>query len=94
LLEKFEALQRHVDELKSVADLNARFRELAERLSELEKTNCLEVRFAQLAHEVKHGSEIPQGELLEKIKRLQRQFNNQRGCRPGCAFLRAHRARW
>jgi hypothetical protein len=76
LLEKFEALQRQVDELKSVADLNARFRELAERLSELEKTNCLEVRFTKFADEVKRGSELPQSELLARIVELERRFDD------------------
>jgi hypothetical protein len=76
LLEKFGALQRQVDEFKSVADLDGCFRELAERVGELEKTNRLEARFAELAHEVKRESEIPQGECLAKIEGLQRQIGD------------------
>src|SRR5262249_10148375 len=68
LQEKFEALQRQVDKLKSVADLDARFRELADRVGELEKTNSLEARFTKFADEVKRGSElIAQSEWLAKI---------------------------
>jgi hypothetical protein len=76
LLERIEALKRQLDDPKGIADLDARFRELAERVGELEKTNSLEARFAELAHEVKRGSEIPQGELLEKIEKLQRQLGD------------------
>ena len=76
LREKYEALQRQ-DELKSVADQDARFRELAERVGELEKTNSLEASFAELAHEVKRESEmIPQSELMAKIEKLQRQIDD------------------
>jgi hypothetical protein len=77
LQEKFEALQRRVDELKSVADLDARFRGLTERVCDLEKANNLEARFTELAHEVKRGSEmIPQTELLAKMEGLQRQLDD------------------
>jgi hypothetical protein len=51
-------------------------RELAERVGELENTNSREARFAELAHELKRGSEIPQGELLEKFGALQRQVDD------------------
>jgi hypothetical protein len=73
-LAKFEGLQRQVDDLKSVADLDASFGELAERVRELEKTNSLEARFAQLANEAKRGSE-PQSELLERIVELEHRFD-------------------
>jgi hypothetical protein len=46
VLVKIERLQRQVDDLKRVADPDARFRELAERVGELEKTTSLEARFA------------------------------------------------
>jgi hypothetical protein len=49
---------------------------IKERIIQLEATNSLEARFAELAHEVKRGSEIPQGELLEKIEKLQRQLDD------------------
>jgi hypothetical protein len=79
LLAKIEKLQWQTDDLKRVADLDALFRELAERVGELEKTNNLEARFNKLANEVKGRqgrSEIPQGELLEKIEALQRQLDD------------------
>jgi hypothetical protein len=79
LLEKIEARQRRVDELKGVADLDARFRELTERVGELEKTNGLEARFTKLAHEVKRSSELPQSELLARIEALQRQLDRKAG---------------
>jgi hypothetical protein len=47
LLAKIEGLQRQIDELGRVADLDARFRELAERVDQLEKTNTLEARFTK-----------------------------------------------
>jgi len=75
LLAKIEGLQRKVNEPNGVADLDARFRELAERVGQLEKTNSLEARFTELAHEVKRGSEVPQSELLAKIEGLQRQID-------------------
>src|SRR5262249_52158583 len=75
LLAKTEGLQRQIDDLKGVADLDARFHEFVERITELEKTNSLEARFNRLANEVKLGSEIPQGELLVKIEGLQRQLD-------------------
>jgi hypothetical protein len=68
LLAKFEGLLRRVDELKSVADLDPRFRELTERVGALEQTSSLEARFSQLAHEVKRGSDIPHGDLLERSR--------------------------
>jgi hypothetical protein len=74
LLEKIEGLQRHVDELKGVTDLDARFSELVERVSELEKTNSLEARFNRLADEVKRGSET--SELLARLDRLERQLDD------------------
>jgi hypothetical protein len=75
LLAEIEKLRRHVDDLM-VADQDAPFRELADRVGELEKTNSLEARFTKLAHEVKSGSEIPQGELLEKFEALRRQLDD------------------
>jgi hypothetical protein len=75
LLAKIEGLQCKINEPNGVADLDARFRELAERVDQLEKTNSLEARFTELAHEVKRGSEIPQSELLAKIEGLQRQID-------------------
>ena len=41
---------------------------LKERIVRLETTSNFEERLAKLAHEVKRGSEIPQGELLAKIE--------------------------
>jgi hypothetical protein len=38
-----------------------------------------EERFTKLAHQVKRGSEIPQGELLAKIEGLQRKVNEPDG---------------
>jgi hypothetical protein len=75
LLAKIKGLQRKVNEQNGVADLDARFRELADRVGQLEKTNSLEARFTGLAQEVKRGSEIPQSELLAKIEGLQRQID-------------------
>jgi hypothetical protein len=75
LLAKIERLQRQIDDLKRVADLDVRFHEFVERIMELKKTNGLEARFNRLANEVKLGSEIPQGELLVKIEGLQRQLD-------------------
>jgi hypothetical protein len=49
---------------------------LKERVIRLETTSNFEERFTRLAHEVKRGSEIPQGELLEKIEALQRQLDD------------------
>ena len=48
---------------------------LTERVIQLETTSNLEERFTKLAHEVKRGSEIPQGELLAKIEGLQHQLD-------------------
>jgi hypothetical protein len=79
LLAKIEGLQRQADEFNRVADLDTRFRELAERVGQLEKTNSLDVRFTKLAHEVKRGFEIPQSELLVKIEGLQRKVPSQQG---------------
>jgi hypothetical protein len=76
LLTKFEGFQRKVDDLKSVADLDASFGELAERVGELEKTNNLEARFTELAHEVKRSAELPQSEQLARIDGLQRQLDD------------------
>jgi hypothetical protein len=89
VLAKFEGLLRRVDELKSVADLDARFHDLAERVGELENTNSLEARFAELAHEIKRGSEmIPQSDLLAKIEKLQRQIDDlERVAHPDARFL-------
>jgi hypothetical protein len=75
LLEKIEAAQRQVDELKKVANLDPRFRELAERFGELEKTNSLEARFTKLANETKRGSESQQTDLQAKLDGLQRQID-------------------
>ena len=75
MLANIEGLQRQIDDLKNVADLDARFRELAERVSELEKTNGLEARFTKLANEAKGGPEIQQGELLARIDGVQRQVD-------------------
>jgi hypothetical protein len=71
LLAKFEGLQRQVDELKRVADLDSRLREFAERLMQLETTNILEARFTKLPNEAKRESELPQSELLAKVGGLQ-----------------------
>jgi hypothetical protein len=73
---KFEALERRLDELVGVADQDARFRELTERVTGLEKTNSLEQRFNKLTDEVKHGSEVPQHQLLTRIDRLERQLDD------------------
>ena len=75
LLEKIESLQRQVDEFNRVADLDARFRELAERVGELEKTNSLEAHLTKLANEAKREPDIQQGELLAKIEGLQRELD-------------------
>jgi cell fate (sporulation/competence/biofilm development) regulator YlbF (YheA/YmcA/DUF963 family) len=75
LLAKIESVQRQVDDLERLADLDARVREFAERVGELEKTNSLDARFTKLAHDVKRGFEIPQSELLVKIDGLQRQID-------------------
>ena len=48
---------------------------LTERVIRLETTSNFEERFTKLAHEVKRGSEIPQGELLAKIEELQHQLD-------------------
>jgi hypothetical protein len=76
VLAEIERLQRQINDQKGVAALDARFRELVERVGELEKTTSLEARFAKLAHEVKRGSELPQGVLLAKIDELQRQLED------------------
>src|SRR5262249_52115070 len=80
LMAKIEKLQRQINDLKWVADLDARFRELTERVGELEKTTDLKACFSKLAHEVKRESEmIPlQNELLAKIEELQGQINDQK----------------
>ena len=75
MLEKINDLQRQVNDLKRVADLDAPFCELT--VGELEKTNSLEARFAKLANDAKRGTELPQSELLlTKIDGLQRQFDD------------------
>jgi hypothetical protein len=48
---------------------------LKERVIRLETTSNFEERLTKLAHEVKRGSEVPQGELLEKIEALQHQLD-------------------
>ena len=48
---------------------------IKERVIRLETTSNFEERFTKLAHEVKRGSEIPQGELLAKIEGLQHQLD-------------------
>jgi hypothetical protein len=51
---------------------------IKDRVLALETTNSFEERFNKLANEVKHGTEIPQSELLAKIDRLQRQLDELR----------------
>ena len=48
---------------------------LIERVIQLETTSNFEERFTKLAHDVKRGSEIPQGELLARIEGLQHQLD-------------------
>jgi hypothetical protein len=51
---------------------------LKERIIRLETASNFEERFTKLTHQVKRGSEIPQGELLAKIEGLQRQVDDWR----------------
>jgi len=82
LLTRVDRLERQLDDLKKVADLNARFCEFAEHVGELEKTN--EARFTKLA-EAKGGAEIQQRELHARIEGLQRQIDDLKrvDCQPG-----------
>jgi hypothetical protein len=48
---------------------------IKDRVLVLETTNSFEERFNKLADGVKHGTEIPQSELLAKIETLQRQLD-------------------
>ena len=75
LLPRIDRLERQIDDLTRVADLDARFCELIERVGALEKTTDLEARFTRLANEAKGGSEIQQGERLARIEGLQRQVD-------------------
>jgi hypothetical protein len=74
LQEKNEKLQqRQLDDHKRIADLDARFRELAERAAELQKTN--DARFTKLT-EAKGGLEIQQRELHARTEGLQNQIDD------------------
>lgn len=57
------------------ASIRAATTGLSERVARLETTSNFEERFAKLAHDVRRGSEVPQGELLAKIEGLQRQLD-------------------
>src|SRR5262249_39843021 len=53
----------------------ASIRETLTKLKSALSDSRRQERFTKLAHEVKRGSEIPQGELLAKIEGLQRQID-------------------